>query len=169
MDILKYSSFISEIIIIYALFIAFYFYFRSQRQKRRSASLDFIRRWNDLGYQRILSHITLDPKNKDKDIRDVLFTYSLNRDYQAEKNQDFMRVWDFFEELSIAIMFHEIDEDIAKEFFFYSLIQTYRISEKSFYELRSMQSNKSLYANFERVFGKWSAGKEYTLVREVSR
>jgi len=161
------TGFISEIMIVYALFIAFYFYFKTQRQKRRSASLDFIRRWNDLGYQRLLSNISDDALTQQRDIRDMLEFSSLRARYNQEQNQDFMRVWDFFEELSIAIIFNQIDEEVAKEFFFYSLIQTYRISERSFHQLRRRQKNKALYANFERVFGKWSAGKEYTLVKEV--
>lgn len=157
----------SKIIIIYAISVAFYFYFKNQREKRRAASLDYVRRWNDLGYQRILSSISDDALSQHKDIRDVLQSSAIGMKFHDDKQADFMRVWDFFEELSIAIIFNQIDEEIAKEFFFYSLIQTYRISEKSFFQLRSRQKNKALYANFERVFGKWSASKEYTLVREV--
>ncbi|MDP2596009.1 DUF4760 domain-containing protein [Alteromonas stellipolaris] len=167
MGIFDLASFISQIIIVYVLFTAFYFYYKNQREKRRTASLDYIRRWNDLGYQRILSSISDDALSQHKDIRDVLQYSAMGMKYRDDKEADFMRVWDFFEELSIAIIFNQIDEEIAKEFFFYSLIQTYRISEKSFLKLRMRQKNKALYANFERVFGKWTASKEYTLVREV--
>lgn len=166
MDIFDILRFSTDFIIMYAAIIAVYFYLRNQRQKKRAVSLEFIRRWNDGGYQVILSSLLNDPENYDRDIREAIRKSSKAIE-KGGSHQDIMRVWGFFEELSIAIIFNEADDAVAKEFFYYSLIQTYRVSERSFYELREIQRNHVLYANFERVFGKWASSREYTVVREA--
>lgn len=152
----------------YFALVAIWFYIKGLKQRKRAAALEFIKRWNDNNYQRILNNVLFDPKNENRDIRKVL-REAVTSIEAEDSHRDLVRVWDFFEELSIAIVFNEVDEDVAKEFFFYNLIQTYRLSEKAFNHLRSHQNNISLYANFERVLGKWAASKEYTIVREVTR
>lgn len=158
----------SDLIIVYFALAAFLFYVKGLKQKKRAAALEFIKRWNDNNYQRILNDVLFDPKNENRDIRKVLRGAAISFE-KEDSHRELVRVWDFFEELSIAIMFNEVDEGVAKEFFFYNLIQTYRLSEKAFAQLRHHQNNISLYANFERVLGKWAASKEYTILREVSR
>jgi hypothetical protein len=158
----------SDLIIVYFALAALMFYMRGQKQKKRAAALELIKRWNDNNYQEVLNDVLFDPKNSNRDIRKILRDSATSYE-KEESHRKLYRVWDFFEEISIAIMFNEVDEDVAKEFFFYNLIETYRLSEKAFQQLRSQQNNIALYANFERVLGKWAASKEYTIVREVSR
>jgi hypothetical protein len=162
-DVLRFST---DFIIMYAVVIALWFYLKNQKQRKRSTSLDFIKRWNDGGYQVILTSILNDPQNYERDIREAI-KESVTEIGKDTNHTELVRIWDFFEELSIAIIFNEADDAVAKEFFYYTLIQTYRVSEKAFYELRERQHNPALYANFERVLGKWSSSKEYTLVRET--
>lgn len=157
----------SNFIIIYVAVMALYFFMRSQKQKKRSASMYFIKRWNDGRYQRVFSQLSSNPENTHRDIRDVLFD-SASKWESDDYFKELEGVWNFFEELSIAIIFGEADEEIAKEFFIYSLINTYRISERALHELRRNNS-KALYLNMERLYGKWTSNKEYLLVKEVYR
>lgn len=158
---------ISNFITMYVAILAVYIFMKMQRQKKKSVSLDFIKRWNDGRYQRVFSKILADPENRHKDIRDILSDSASKWESDSTFN-DIEGIWNFFEELSIAIIFGEADEEIAKEFFIYSLINTYRVSERALYELRSRNS-KGLYLNMERLFGKWTSDKEYMLVREVMK
>jgi len=158
-------SVMSELVIVYVAILAVYFFMRSQRQKKRAASLDLIKRWNDGRYQRIFSNILSEPGNQDRDIRDILSDRATRWGKDSSSN-DIESIWNFFEELSIAILFGEADEEIAKEFFIYSLVNTYRISERALYEIRS-RNNKALYLNMERLYGKWTSEKEYLVVKEV--
>ncbi len=155
----------SELVLMYVAILAMYFFMRSQRQKKRAISMEFVKRWNDGRYQRIFSNILSEPGNQDRDIRDILTDRALRWGKDSSIN-DIEGIWNFFEELSIAIIFGEADEEIAKEFFFYSLVNTYRISERALYEIRS-HNNRALYLNMERLYGKWTSDKEYLLVKEV--
>jgi hypothetical protein len=167
MPVFDLLSVVSNVIIMYAVLIAVFAYIKSQKQKKRAVSLEFIKRWNDGRYQRVFSNILSDPRNHDRDIRDILSQSAMEWDNDPAYNE-IEGIWNFFEELSIAIIFGEADEEIAKEFFIYSLANTYRISEKALYSLRNRNS-KALYLNMERLFGKWTSDKEYSVVREVSK
>ncbi|MCF2856999.1 DUF4760 domain-containing protein [Pseudoalteromonas sp. SMS1] len=167
MPIYDIISITSEVIVMYVLTFAVFIYIKSQRQKKRAVSLEFVKRWNDGRYQRVFSRILSDPRNHDRDIRDILSDAAM--EWESDTNfNDIESIWNFFEELSIAILFDEADEEIAKEYFLYSLTNTYRVSERALYSLRN-SNGKGLYLNMERLFGKWTSDKEFTLVREVSK
>lgn len=165
MYVLDLISTMSELVIVYVAILAVFYFIRSQRQKKRTVSLDFIKRWNDGRYQRIFSNILAEPGNENRDIRDILTDRAVRWGKDSSSN-DIESIWNFYEELSIAILFGEADEEIAKEFFIYSLVNTYRISERALYEIRS-HNNKALYLNMERLYGKWTSEKEYLVVKEV--
>lgn len=158
-------SAMSDLVVVYVAILVVFFFLRSQRQKKRTVSLDFIKRWNDGRYQRIFSNILSEPGNESKDIRDILTDRAVRWGKDSSSN-DIESIWNFYEELSIAILFGEADEEIAKEFFIYSLVNTYRISERALYKIRS-RNNKALYLNMERLYGKWTSEKEYLVVKEV--
>ncbi|EGR1976126.1 DUF4760 domain-containing protein [Vibrio parahaemolyticus] len=156
----------------YVSVLAAFAYIRSGKQKKRTVSLEFIKRWNDGEYTKVFSNILADPENHNKDIREILYESAMEFRFSSGKStqaHEVERIWNFFEELSIAILYDEADEELAKEFFLYSMSSTYRISEKALLELRTNGSSRGLYLNFERLFGKWTADKSYTVVREVSK
>lgn len=167
MPIYELLDITTNIIIMYALVFAVFLYIKSQRQKKRSVALDFVKRWNDGRYQRVFSKLLSDPRNHDRDIRDIVSDAAM--EWESDTNfNDIESIWNFFEELSIAILFGEADEEIAKEYFLYSLTNTYRVSERALYSLRK-SNRKGLYLNMERLFGKWTSDKEFVFVREVSK
>lgn len=159
---LRRYNFISMFIfmlILYIITFAFYYFTKIQKQKRRKITLNYIKRWNDLGYQTIFSQLYGEQSdritNKNSKISHIIYEKADSSLYY-ESLKDMEKVWNFFEELALAIIFKEADEEMAREFFIYSVITTYRMSEKAFYKLKEKYNNKALYNNFERLVGKWT-------------
>jgi hypothetical protein len=102
--------------IIYALLVALYFYIKGQRQRRRSVTLDYIKRWNQ-------EYALLEPKSFSSRLNvyskraESSIIRSIAAGHISEDSRDLIATWNFYEELAIAIFFHEADEEMAKEFF----------------------------------------------------
>lgn len=152
----------------YGIFIAIFLYFRSLKQKRRSVALNYIRRWNEQDLRSAFSKLVSDARSEKVDLEELLYRWSTDA-HEPSRVTEMLRVWDFFEEMSLAVIFGEADEELAKQFFFYSLITTYRISERPIGFFRDRYRSAGLYRNLERLYGKWSSDKKFVLVREVAR
>lgn len=152
----------------YSVVIAVVLYLRSQRQKRRAVTLDYIKRWNQELVRAEIIGLSGEVARDVSDYRSIIKKLS-DEDLNGKQLSQLLRTWDFFEELAIAIFFMEADEEMAKEFFFYALIGTYRSSEPAIDVYRKRLNNKALYKNLERLYGKWAFDKNYVLVREVAK
>lgn len=165
--ILELIGLIQNTIIAYAIVLMIFFYFRWQKQRRRFTALDYIKRWNqelshfqllrDMQSKRDLSDLELDSVREE----------SSGREIKNSELDELIRALNFFEELAIAVLFHEADEEMAKEFFFYSLVSAFRHSEPLIMKYRSR--NRALYVNLERLYGKWAFDRKYILVRRVAK
>ena len=157
-----------SISIVYAIAVAAYFYIKAQRSKRRAVSLDYIKRWNEQNFRASFSRLVADASSREIDERQLLREWS--QDASSEHPfHDFLRIWDFFEELSIAVFFGQADEEIVKQYFLYTLISTYNISESAIQGFRDTYASAAIYRNLEKLYGKWASEKEYVVVREVVR
>ncbi|MEW8658858.1 MAG: DUF4760 domain-containing protein [Candidatus Thiodiazotropha endolucinida] len=168
MGIYEIVDIIFNITVFYAVVIGLYVYLRSLRQKRRTVSLEYIKRWNQDQLNLIFSQLVGESRTSNKNLREALLDWS-QEGSSSKQIQELEKVWNFFEELALAILFREADEEIAKEFFYYSLLSTYKLSGPVIDSLREKTGNRGLYANIERLYGKWSFDKEYTVIREVSK
>ncbi|MCS6067381.1 hypothetical protein LNO81_10340 [Klebsiella variicola subsp. variicola] len=61
--------------------------------------------------------------------------------------------------MALAIFNSQADEKLAKDFFYYNLMSTYRFAEKEMQNERLIFSN-SLYRNAERLYGRWLKDQE---------
>ena len=151
-----------NIVIVYAVLIGVIIYIKGQKQKKRTVSLEYIRRWNEQGYQSIFADLLGGSNRQNTDIREYLYE-KVKGSQDSTGLKEIERVLNFFEELAIAILFKEADEEIAKEFFIYSLITTYKVSEYAIYEIKARYRSKGIYTNYERLFGKCIKGSSLLL------
>lgn len=132
--------------ILYALMVALVAYIKSNRDKKKLLTLEFIKRWNEREFHKLTnSHDNNDEFsfNKSEYKRSLL-------KITAEIHLDLS----FFEELSLAIFNGQADEKVARDYFLYYLVETYTAAEKTLFEERNIQK-KGLFRNVERLYGKW--------------
>lgn len=77
-----------------------------------------------------------------------------NINYQSKLELRIHLNLSFFEELALAIFNSQADEKLAKDFFYFHLMTTYRAAENEISTERLTFSN-GLYRNAERLYGRW--------------
>jgi hypothetical protein len=137
-----------QLILIYTVIISAMAYVKNLKDKKKLLTLSYIKRWNDRAF---------DTHNKTDNI--ASFTQDSYRDHQSKLELTVHLNLSFFEELALAIFNSQADEKLAKDFFYYNLMSTYRFAEKEMQNERLIFSN-SLYRNAERLYGRWLKDQE---------
>ncbi|HHA1867045.1 TPA: hypothetical protein ACOEA1_000786 [Enterobacter hormaechei subsp. xiangfangensis] len=137
-----------QLILIYTVIISAMAYVKNLKDKKKLLTLSYIKRWNDRAFH---TH------NKTDNI--ASFTQDSYRDHQSKLELTVHLNLSFFEELALAIFNSQADEKLAKDFFYYNLMSTYRFAEKEMQNERLIFSN-SLYRNAERLYGRWLKDQE---------
>lgn len=132
-----------QLILVYIVIVAVIAYVKNSRDKRKLLTLSYIKRWNDRAF---------DTYNK-TDNR-ASFEQISDREHRSKLELTVHLNLSFFDELALAIFNSQADEKLAKDFFHYSLMSTYRFAEKEMQNERLIFSN-NLYRNAERLYGRW--------------
>lgn len=123
-------------------------YIKNLKDKKKLLTLSYIKRWNDRAFD---TYNTTDNSASGKQ-----YSYT---DHQSKLELMVHLNLSFFDELALAIFNSQADEKLAKDFFYYNLMSTYRLAEKEMQNERLIFSN-SLYRNAERLYGRWLKDQE---------
>ena len=148
---------IAKFFFLYALLVATFLFIRQKREKKVDRALDYIKRWNSVDLREV-TNILSDDEYEGYSIREL--SKELEKDDYLK--EEMRNAWDYFEEMAISIQYFHADEKILREYFQYTFISIFKISEGRILSQRARVSDPTLYRNMERLYGRWSFDVEFT-------
>jgi len=128
------AEFLGGAAAIYALFL-------NVQAARNAAARRFIERWTDPTFA---AHR--------KAISDMVEKGDLG---PSPDRQALLAILNFWEEIAVAVLWHEADEDLLQDFFYSAVIKSFGVTEGWIKKERVARNQPSGYIRFENLYNRW--------------